>query len=242
MDFLNLSDAAIKAKNKKELLDFVFKLKESITEEYTMINMLLKLQNDLQELRSEVKELKESHTQSSDNTELEKHIHDLDQYQKRNNIEISGIPKGFEDNLEDKVIEVWNSLGFNEELKTSDIQACHRLDELSGASPTSPKKTIVRFVNRKHAEMLYSKRFEIKDADLSSTGIPENVNLYVNPNFCPYYKWLWMKCRKIKREGGVKYLWSRDGKIKMKRDDNSNTIQVNHLSVLQQNFPNFDFN
>ena len=98
------------------------------------------------------------------------------------------------------------------------------------------------FVNRKHAEMLYSKRFEIKDADLSSTGIPENVNLYVNPNFCPYYKWLWMKCRKIKREGGVKYLWSRDGKIKMKRDDNSNTIQVNHLSVLQQNFPNFDFN
>ena len=93
MDFLNLSDAAIKAKNKKELLDFVFKVKESITEEYTMINMLLKLQNDLQELRSEVKELKESHTQSSDNTELEKHIHDLDQYQRRNNIEISGIPK-----------------------------------------------------------------------------------------------------------------------------------------------------
>ena len=90
--------------------------------------------------------------------------------------------------------------------------------------------------------MLYSKRFEIKDADLSSTGIPENVNLYVNPNFCPYYKWLWIKCRKIKREGGVKYLWSRDGKIKMKCDDNSNTIQVNHLLVLQQNFPNFDFN
>ena len=242
MDVLNSSDAAIKAENKKELLDFVLKVKESITEEYTMINMMLKLQNDLQELRSEVKELKESHTQSSDNTELEKHIHDLDQYQRRNNIEISGIPKVFEDNLEEKVIEVWNSLGFNEELKTSDIQACHRLDELSGASPTSPKKKVVRFVNRKHAEMLYSKRFEIKDADLSSTGIPENVNLYVNANFCPYYKWFWMKCRKIKREGGVKYLWSRNGKINMKRDDNSNTIQVNHLSVLQQYFPNFDFN
>ena len=57
-----------------------------------MINMLLKLQNDLQELRSGVKELKESHTQSSDNIELEKHIHDLDQYQRRNNVEISGIP------------------------------------------------------------------------------------------------------------------------------------------------------
>ena len=189
-----------------------------------------------------MKELKESHTQSSDNTELEKHIHDLDQYQRRNNIEISGIPKTSEDNLEEKIIEVWNSLGFDEELKTSDIQACHRLDELSGVSLTSPKKTIVRFVNRKHAEMLNSKRFEIKDADLSSTGISENVNLYVNPNFCPYYQWLWMKCRKIKRGGGGKYLWSRDGKIKMKHDGNSNTIQVNHLSVLQQNFTNFDFN
>ena len=141
MDFLNLSDAAIKAKNKKELLDFVFKVKESITEEYTMINMLLKLQNDLQELQSEVKELKESHTQSSNNTELEKHMHDLD-HQRRNNIEISGIPKIFEDNLEEKIIEVWNSLGFNEELKTSDIQAYHRLDELSGASLTSPRKQL----------------------------------------------------------------------------------------------------
>ena len=121
MDFWNLSDAAIKAKNKKELLDFAFKVSSKI----------------------------------------------------------------FEDDLEEKIIEVWNSLGFNEELKTSDIQACHRLDELSGASPTSPKKTIARFVNRKHAEMLYSKRFEIKDADLSSTGIPENVNRDINPNFCP---------------------------------------------------------
>ena len=121
MDFFNLSDAAIKAKNKKELLEFVFKVKKSITEEYTMINMLLKLQNDLQELRSEVKELKESHTQSSDDTELEKHIHDLDQYQRRNSTEISGIPKIFQNNLEEKVIEVWNSLGFNEELKTSGV-------------------------------------------------------------------------------------------------------------------------
>ena len=43
-------------------------------------------------------------------------------------------------------------------------------------------------------------------------------------------------------ERGIRYLWLRVGKIKMKRDDNSNTIQVNHLSVPQQNFPNFDFN
>ena len=32
MDVLNSSGAAIKAENKKELLDFVFRVKESITE------------------------------------------------------------------------------------------------------------------------------------------------------------------------------------------------------------------
>ena len=67
-------------------------------------------------------------------------INNADQYSRRNNIVIQGIPQSVKSkDLEDKVINVL------------DIEACHRLGD--------SRKTIVRFVNRKHSfEALKNKK------------------------------------------------------------------------------------
>ena len=64
----------------------------------------------------------------------------LQQYGRRNNIEVSGIPDSVGDNdLEEKVISVFANVGID--VKSNDIEACHRI----GKSRNSSKKTIVRF-------------------------------------------------------------------------------------------------
>ena len=68
-------------------------------------------------------------------------INNADQYSRRNNIVTQGIPQSVKyKDLEDKVINVLDKV--NVKVTKNDKETCHRLDD--------SRKTIVRFVNRKH--------------------------------------------------------------------------------------------
>ena len=73
-----------------------------------------------------------------------------DQYSRRNNIVIQGIPQSVKrKDLEDKIINILDKI--NVKVTKNDIEAYHRLDD--------SRKTIVRFINRKHAlEVLKNKK------------------------------------------------------------------------------------
>ena len=77
-------------------------------------------------------------------------INNADEYSRRNNIVIQGIPQSVKyKDLEDKVINVLDKV--NVKVYKNDIEACNRLGD--------SRKTIVRFVNRKHSfEALKNKK------------------------------------------------------------------------------------
>ena len=61
----------------------------------------------------------------------------LEQYSRRSNIEVSGIPDSVGDNdLEEKVMSVFANVGID--VKSNDIEACHRI----GKSRNSSKKQL----------------------------------------------------------------------------------------------------
>ena len=67
-------------------------------------------------------------------TSLEINQNMLEQYGRRNNIEVSGIPDSVEDNcIEEKAISVFTSIGID--VKSNDIEACHGI----GKSQIVPK-------------------------------------------------------------------------------------------------------
>ena len=81
--------------------------------------------------------------------DLESTINHTEQYGRRNNIVISGIPDDINDNdLESTVIKLMKDVDVY--IDSSDIEACHRIGKLD--CKTSSKKTIVRFVNRKYCK------------------------------------------------------------------------------------------
>ena len=107
-------------------------------------------------------------------TELEKQQAKMEQYSRRNNVEISGISNEVSDeNLEKKVIDICKESGID--LNPYDIEACHRLP--SGRVNTSnSKRVIVKFVNRKHSvAMLRLKK-----------SINSRSNVYMTNSLCPY--------------------------------------------------------
>ena len=79
-----------------------------------------------------------------------------EQYSRRNNIELAGIPKSIKDNvLEETIINICEEHGID--ISPVDIEACHRLP-LSNAQankdPNQCKRVIVKFFNRKLPELL----------------------------------------------------------------------------------------
>ena len=74
-----------------------------------------------------------------------------EQYSRRNNIELAGIPNSIKDNvLEETIINICKEHGID--ISPMDIEVCQRLP-LSNAQankdPSHYKRVIVKFINRK---------------------------------------------------------------------------------------------
>ena len=102
-------------------------------------------------LSTKVKNLEVSALDTDRIVDLERKLADSQLYQRRNNIEISGIPESItQDKLEKTVVNIANAI--NVDISEYDIEACHRL---KNNNPTGTAKTIVRFTNRKICEDLF---------------------------------------------------------------------------------------
>ena len=107
---------------------------------------------------------------------LEINQNKLEQYGRRNNIEVSGIHDSVEDNcLEEKIMSVFTGI----DVKSNDIEACHRF----GKSRNSSKKIIIHFTNRKFAKQALYNRKKLKSIDKSTLDLTNDV--FINGNLTP---------------------------------------------------------
>ena len=190
------------------------------------------LQGENQRLRSKIENLEKKVISLEGNGNL------LEQYGRRNNLEITGIPDEIKDeDLEEKVIEILNKIDVN--VSTKDIEACHRI----GKSRENSKKTIIRFVNRKYAKKALLNKKSLKNINRSSIGLSNSGNIFINENLTPMNNKLAFYCRKLKRDGYIEKTFLREGVVCIRGSsiENGKTIKVLHFNTLFEYFPNFDF-
>ena len=110
--------------------------------------------------------------------DLELSINHIEQYGRRNNIVICGIPDDINDNdLESTVTKLMKDVHVY--IDSGDIEACHRIGKLD--HKTSSKKTIVRFVNRKHCKkaLLNRKNFAHMNSEIKY-NLKRNNQIFIN--------------------------------------------------------------
>ena len=129
-------------------------------------------------------------------TALEKLQAKVEQYNKRNNVEISGISNELSDNdLAEEVIGICKD--FNFVITSSDIEGFHRW-QLERNSTSEKKRVIVKFLNSKHSELMLRLK----------KNINSKSKVYVNTSLCPYYCFLWEKYKKLQGKGKVNLVFS----------------------------------
>ena len=163
--------------------------------------------------------------------DLEKASNKQNQYTRRNNLKIHGIPVDVKDEqLDQKVIDIFSHLNIS--ISKQDIEDCHRLGK---------SNTIVRFVNRKVCKDALEKKFEVNRLiDNSKLGFKRENKLFICENLTPYnQRPAWM-CRVLKRAKKIYNSWSNKGIFKF-RTMNERPMSVDHESEIKALYPDFIF-
>lgn len=164
--------------------------------------------------------------------ELEIKVEQANQYNRRNNVEINGLPAWTKnEDLQNVVVEVLNKVVMEPINPETEIEACHHIGGKGGI-----KGTVVRFMNRKRSEEIIDNRDRLKTADLSKW----NTNIFINDNLNPFYKRLHYKCRQLKRIGKIRDVDIVKGRIKILGLDNV-WLNVEHTNELMNLFPDTNF-
>ena len=166
--------------------------------------------------------------------EIDRKNNHLDQYSRRNNLEIQSIPANItDDKLEGKVIDIFSCLGI--EVKGSDIEDCHRLGY------ANPKNKIVRFVNRKFCYQALDKKMDLHKLDIRRLDFNPVKTLYCSENLTPTNQLMAWKCKELKRVSKIHSTWSASGVIKIRRTANERALSIKNDNDLKSLYPGFVF-
>ena len=155
--------------------------------------IVLNLQTDNEILLKDNNELRESideHSTDIDdlldlNHYLEKEIHQLNQYTRRENLEISGLPDDIpHKDLEIKVIEILNKIGVK--ITSYGLAGCHRLKKKKHQTTAN---VIVRFIDRKKTIQCKKNKWKLIDLE-DELG----MRLFILENLCPAYTEIYNEC------------------------------------------------
>lgn len=174
-----------------------------------------------------------------ENTELKKivinlnyRITEVEQCSRMNDIEISGIPERKSENL--LVIVQSVGVAVNCPFSEKDVDVVHRVQCFD---KTKTKNIIVRFHSRQlKKKFIACSRIHVRENGLMKI---EHINyegtglFYVNEHLMPERKLLLLKCKKFCKENNIKYIWVKDCKILVRKDDKTKVKLVTTLDDLK---------
>ncbi|XP_057296644.1 uncharacterized protein LOC130625553 [Hydractinia symbiolongicarpus] len=239
----NLSDIVGKSKSqidkftKPDLVQFLIKVQDEVKEKVGLKeikdsvdeiknNVLKRILDDNKNMKKRIRLLeKENDEIYESQINLEMKINAQDQYSRRNNLEIIGISDDIADrNLEAKVISILQEIGVT--CDCNEIEACHRLPKSKRERDSKfPKRTIVRFVNRKKAEKALENRKKLKDS-------VNHRKVVISDNLCPAYKALLGMSSQLYHEGRIASSWSWKGNVFIKPNITDEPFKIFHVSDL----------
>lgn len=191
----------------------------------TQSSSLKKLQSENKQLKDSVKDLEQRLSTAEDNAAKQ------EQWAKQQNVEIVGIPEVGSESLRDLVVKVAEYAALP--LQQGDIEFAHRV---SAKRPVSgkPRAIIVRFRERTTKDSFLSAIRKKQGITSKDIGVDGDLNVYVNEHLTLNNKQLLSKCKNTAKEHNFKYVWTKNCRIYVRRNDTSPYILVSKEADLKK--------
>ena len=143
-----------------------------------------------------------------------------------------GIPDSVQNNeLEDKVLTIFKKTG--SEVSPRDIEACYRLRK-------DNDRVIVKFSQGKDCKQIMSVKKDLRQLKMQEVGLPSNRSIFINTSLCPYYRMLWLKCKRLHDLGKISKFYISSSTVKVKISENKNPLSITHTQDFVKYFPDVD--
>lgn len=156
----------------------------------------------------------------------------MEQYSRKNNLEIHGIPEAAYESMEEVVLKLAQALEVP--ITSNDIEISHKLN-------TKGKKAIiVKFQSHKVKSKLYRERRKLKHIavtdlfpNLSAATVVQAQRIFLNENLTSYRRRIMSRANEMRRDGELVSTWSMDGKIYVKTSPEGRPVRIHDLEDLQ---------
>ncbi|KAH9362837.1 hypothetical protein HPB48_015200 [Haemaphysalis longicornis] len=143
-----------------------------------------------------------------------------DQYSRKKNLEIKGVPQNDKESLIEVLSKVGEAIG--EPITEQDVEICHRVPVRNDSSDPN---IVVVFQRQQKRDAVIRKaqkaRFNTEDL-----GFASKQPVYVNEHLCPKLKKLLGMTIAKKRELNWRFAWSIGGKVFARKTESSRAIQI----------------
>ncbi|XP_054276668.1 uncharacterized protein LOC128995675 [Macrosteles quadrilineatus] len=153
-------------------------------------------------------------------------VEEEEQFIRKNSVEITGVPEVSDEDVFQVIEKVGKGLGI--EVTQNMLVGCQRFGEKKGPEDKT-RSIVVNFAKRKHKEEFLQKRKLRKILTTKDIDLPGNTFIYVNESLSEENRKILNAARDVKRKKGFKYLWVRNGKILLRKEENGNVITLSSL-------------
>jgi regulator of replication initiation timing len=198
------------------------------------------LKKEVNSLKIENKSLKAEIVASKEKITLNANdINDLEQYSRRDCLEIRGIPQYKDEDTDDLVKKVGELIDVN--LRYDDISVSHRLSNGiqtrdDGVQIKRVPSIIVKFTKRSDRDEFYQARKHLKGKTTRDMGFTRQPSqpIYISESLTRKNKDIFNTCLKAKKEFGFKFIWTNYGKTCLRKNSDSPVISIKSLDDLRK--------
>jgi cell division protein FtsB len=164
-------------------------------------------------------------------TDLQSRVRSLEQYTRRSNIEISGIPETPKEDVIKLVKDVGAVIGVS--VEESQINAAHRVPSFrSDRAPSLVVQFNTRAV-RDHWLKQFKENRGTATSDKVNSSFPR-TKMFINEHLSPINKLFLAKIKKKCRDIGYAYVWSREGKFFVRRANGEKCIRIDNEADIEK--------
>ena len=183
--------------------------------------------------KKQEEEIQRLNTQSTSlevqGTNESKKVDALEQYGRRLNLEIAGVPVKDGENTNDIVVKVAKLA--NVEITKDQISTSHRLAAKpkrnaidQAAQSTHP--IIINFISTDIRRRLYANCQNLRNANLKHFSTDSTNHFYINENLTRYRKKLFWNVKAKAKSHQFKYYWTSNGNIFVKKSEESQPLLI----------------
>lgn len=213
-------------KNLREKCEHIERSQEFLSQKYDkVIESIQESKKKIQANSSKIDRQTESTSYLEANVdEIYTILDELQQYSRRDCLEIQGVPQIENEDLEQLVIEVCDLIGAK--VTRDDISIAHRLPD----TRKTKDRMIVKFLRRKKKEEVYKCRKQLQKKSIKDLPSIESQpsrskkstgKIHINESLTAYRRNLLWKVNEFKKENNFKFLWTNSGKIFLRQNESS---------------------